>query len=185
MIKHYQELIERALEEDGAYADITTLSTVSEDQQAQAMLLARQVGVVAGLTIALDVFRTLDERIEVEVVVQDGVTVEANAVLARLHGSARSILSAERVALNFLGRLSGVATLTAQCVHVVEGTHTRILDTRKTTPTLRQLEKTACDHASHYRSAPYGSALAQNRVRVRDARRGRRGGKGTGGRGIA
>ena len=143
MIKHYQELIERALEEDGAYADITTLSTVPEDQQAQATLLARQVGVVAGLTIALDVFRTLDERVEVEVVVQDGVTVEANAVLARLHGSARSILSAERVALNFLGRLSGVATLTAQCVHVVEGTHTRILDTRKTTPTLRQLEKTA------------------------------------------
>jgi nicotinate-nucleotide pyrophosphorylase (carboxylating) len=132
-----------ALEEDGAFNDITTLSTVPETQQAQATLITRQAGVVAGLSIALDTFRTLDERIEIEEVVHDGATVQAGDVLARLHGSARSILSAERVALNFVGRLSGIATITAQCVRAVEGTQARILDTRKTTPGLRSLEKRA------------------------------------------
>ncbi|GAC1355983.1 MAG: carboxylating nicotinate-nucleotide diphosphorylase [Ktedonobacteraceae bacterium] len=143
MFKQYQDLIMRALEEDGAYADITTLSTVPEDRQAQATLITRQAGVIAGLAIALETFRSLDERVSTEVLVQDGAPVRPNNVLARLRGSARSILSAERVALNFVGRLSGIATITAQCVRAVEGTQARILDTRKTTPGLRGLEKMA------------------------------------------
>jgi len=143
MYKQYEDLIRRALEEDGASADITTLSTVPEDQQAQATFLTRQAGVIAGLGVALDTFRVLDERVSIESVVQDGATVQAGDVLARLSGSARSVLSAERVALNLLGRLSGISTITAQCVRAVEGTQARILDTRKTTPGLRSLEKMA------------------------------------------
>ena len=142
MYKQYEELIRRALEEDGAYADITTLSTVPEAKQAQATFITRQVGVIAGLEVALDTFRALDERVSVERLVQDGAAVHANDILARLSGPARSVLSAERVALNLLGRLSGIATITAQCVRAVEG-KARILDTRKTTPGLRSLEKMA------------------------------------------
>lgn len=141
--KQYEDLIRRALEEDGAYADITTLGTVPENQQAQATFLTRQQGVIAGLSVALDTFRVLDERVSIESVVQDGATVQAGDVLARLSGSARAVLSAERVALNLLGRLSGIATITAQCVHAIEGTQALILDTRKTTPGLRSLEKMA------------------------------------------
>lgn len=137
------DLIKRALEEDGAAYDITTLCTVPEEQQAQASIIARQAGVVAGLTVATEVFRTLDGQIAFELLVEDGTTVESGQLLAHVNGPARSLLSAERVALNFLGRLSGIATLTAQCVRALEGTQTRILDTRKTTPGLRSLEKDA------------------------------------------
>jgi nicotinate-nucleotide pyrophosphorylase (carboxylating) len=135
------DLIKRALEEDGAEYDITTLSTVPEERQAQASIIARQEGVVAGLAVAAETFRLLDGRVSLELLVEDGVAVQTGQVLARLHGPARSILSAERVALNFLGHLSGIATVTARCVQAVEGTRVRILDTRKTTPGLRSLEK--------------------------------------------
>lgn len=137
------DLIKLALEEDGAASDITTLSTVPEDQWSEATIVTRRDGVIAGLAVAAETFHTLDERVAVELLVRDGAHVEAGTVLARLKGLSRSLLSAERVALNFLGHLSGIATLTAQCVRAVEGTHTRILDTRKTTPGLRSLEKFA------------------------------------------
>ena len=137
------DLIRRALEEDGADYDITTLSTVPEQQQAQASIITRQAGVIAGLTVAGETFRILDERIDFEMLVDDGETVQAGQTLARLRGPARSLLSAERVALNFLGHLSGIATITAHCVRAMKGTQTRILDTRKTTPGLRGLEKDA------------------------------------------
>ena len=137
------DLIKRALEEDGAEYDITTLSTVPEERQAQASIIARQEGVAAGLAVAAETFRLLDGRVSVELLVEDGVAVQLGQVLARLRGPARSILSAERVALNFLGHLSGIATVTARCVQAVEGTRVRILDTRKTTPGLRSLEKDA------------------------------------------
>ena len=143
MYKPYEDVIRRALEEDGVYADITTLSTVPEQQQAHATILTRQAGVIAGLEVALDTFRMLDESLEIEQVVQDGAIVQTNDVLARLNGSACSVLSAERVALNLLGRLSGIATITAQCVQAIEGMQVHILDTRKTTPGLRSLEKMA------------------------------------------
>ncbi|HZO74815.1 MAG TPA: carboxylating nicotinate-nucleotide diphosphorylase [Ktedonobacteraceae bacterium] len=143
MFKPPLDLIKRALEEDGAAADITTLSTVPEDQWAEGVIVARPAGVIAGLSVAAETFRALDERVSINLLVQDGASVQAGEALAQLNGPARSILSAERVALNFLGRLSGIATLTARCVHAIEGTQARILDTRKTTPGLRSLEKYA------------------------------------------
>lgn len=137
------DLIKRALEEDGAAADITTISTVPEDQWVDGVIVARPAGVIAGLPMAAETFRAFDERVSINLLVQDGASVQAGEALAQLNGPARSILSAERVALNFLGRLSGIATLTARCVHAIEGTQARILDTRKTTPGLRSLEKYA------------------------------------------
>ena len=137
------DLIKHALEEDGAEYDITTLSTVPEEHLAHASLIGRQNGVVAGLSVAAATFQLLDERIVINLLVQDGDTVHSDQVLAHLEGPARSLLSAERVALNFLGHLSGIATVTARCVRAVEGTPARVLDTRKTTPGLRSLEKDA------------------------------------------
>jgi nicotinate-nucleotide pyrophosphorylase (carboxylating) len=137
------DLIKQALVEDGADYDITTLSTVPEHQFAQANLIARHEGVVAGLSVAAATFHQLDNRIAIDLLVEDGASVHPDQLLARLSGPARSILSAERVALNFLGHLSGIATTTARCVQAVAGTRTRILDTRKTTPGLRALEKDA------------------------------------------
>jgi nicotinate-nucleotide pyrophosphorylase (carboxylating) len=137
------ELIIRALEEDGAEADITTLSTVPATQVALGIIVTRQAGVIAGLSVAKETFQIFDPQINVELLVEDGASVQINQELARLSGSARSLLSAERVALNFLGRLSGIATLTARCVRALESSQTRILDTRKTTPGLRALEKEA------------------------------------------
>src|SRR5437660_2853301 len=98
------ELVKRALEEDGAYADITTLSTVPVEQHASASIVTRQDGVIAGLVVAVEAFRTLDPHVHVELLVEDGASVQAGQLLAHLSGPARSLLSAERVALNFLGR---------------------------------------------------------------------------------
>ena len=137
------DLIRQALAEDGAEADVTTLSTVPLEQQTQANIIVRQAGVIAGLAVAVATFRELDQRVSVETLLEDGEVVQPGQVLAHISGPARSVLSAERVALNFLGHLSGIATLTSQCVRALEGTEARILDTRKTTPGLRSLEKEA------------------------------------------
>ena len=143
MLETLHDLIRRALLEDGAESDITTLSTVPATQQARGVIVTRQAGVIAGLSVAAETFKLFDSRITLEMLVADGASVQAGQELLHLSGPARSILSAERVALNFLGRLSGIATLTAHCVHALEGTSARILDTRKTTPGLRALEKEA------------------------------------------
>lgn len=143
MYKPAVELIKQALEEDGAYADITTLSTVPAEQQAEGHIIARRAGVIVGLQMAAETFRTFDEKIQVSLLVQDGSSVAAATELAVIKGPARSLLSAERVALNLLSHLCGIATLTAHCVQAIEGTQTRIIDTRKTTPGLRSLEKMA------------------------------------------
>jgi nicotinate-nucleotide pyrophosphorylase (carboxylating) len=137
------DLIRNALKEDAAEADVTTLSTVPIEQRARADIIVRQTGVIAGLAVAAATFRELDQRISVEMLVEDGAVVQTGQRVAHISGPARSVLSAERVALNFLGHLSGIATLTAQCVRALEGTKARILDTRKTTPGLRDLEKEA------------------------------------------
>ena len=105
--------------------------------------MAREAGVVAGLPVAQRVFAALDPNVRFEAQVADGDAVEAGATLAQISGEARALLTAERIALNFLGRLSGIATLTARCVAAVEGTRAQIVDTRKTTPGLRALEKYA------------------------------------------
>ena len=136
-------IIRHALAEDGAEADITTLCTVPAEQQAQASIIARQAGVIAGLTVAAATFRELDPQVSFEPLVEDGAAVQVDQVVAHVNGPARSLLSAERVALNFLGHLSAIATVTARCAQALEGTKARILDTRKTTPGLRSLEKEA------------------------------------------
>ena len=138
-----QILVRQALAEDGVEADITTLSTVPAEQQARGTILTRESGVIAGLDAAVEAFRLFDPRIEIQTLVENGARVQAGQNLVHLSGPARSLLSAERVALNFLGRLSGIASLTSRCVAALEGTSARILDTRKTTPGLRALEKEA------------------------------------------
>jgi nicotinate-nucleotide pyrophosphorylase (carboxylating) len=143
MRKGVVEIIRYALEEDGAEFDVTTLSTVAAEREAQGSIITRREGVIAGLAVAAATFREFDSQVEIELLAADGAVVQAGQIIAHVRGPARSLLSAERVALNFLGRLSGIATLTAQCVRALEGTHARILDTRKTTPGLRSLEKEA------------------------------------------
>jgi nicotinate-nucleotide pyrophosphorylase (carboxylating) len=140
----YAHLVEAELREDlGRGGDLTSEGTVPEDARARGVLLARAPGVVAGLDVALLAFRLLDPEVRVEVLGRDGDRVAAGTPLARLEGKARALLSAERTALNFLGRLSGIASLTRQVVDGVEGTGARVACTRKTTPGLRGLEKYA------------------------------------------
>ncbi len=139
------EIISRALAEDlGAGGDVTTLATIAPSVVAAARLVTRQDGVVAGLAVAARVFETVGEgRVRIEFGTMDGARVQAGDVLATVHGPVRDLLSAERTALNLLGRLSGVATLTRKWVDAVDGTGALIRDTRKTTPGLRALEKYA------------------------------------------
>lgn len=146
-------VIEAALEEDLAWGDATTEALVPPEVKARADIAARAQGVVAGLPIAARVFRTVDPALAVTPLVTDGERVVDGLPLLRVEGSARSILMAERVALNFLQRLSGVATLTARFVEAIAGTDTRIVDTRKTTPGLRVLEKYAvrCGGGANHR----------------------------------
>jgi nicotinate-nucleotide pyrophosphorylase (carboxylating) len=138
-----EKLVRAALDEDAAFHDVSTLATVVSDRHVRASLVARKQGVIAGVPLACEAFRLLDDRLSVRVECVDGAHVEAGAVVLRLNGHARAMLSAERVALNFMQRLSGVASLTAQFVAAVAGTSARILDTRKTTPGWRRLEKYA------------------------------------------
>jgi nicotinate-nucleotide pyrophosphorylase (carboxylating) len=134
--------VDRALAEDIGDGDITTRAVVPEGARARARIHQKEPGVVAGLGAAAAVFERVDPELELVQHCPQGLWREEGAV-AEISGSAASILAAERVALNFLGRLSGVATLTARYVRAVEGTGARILDTRKTTPGLRELEKAA------------------------------------------
>lgn len=137
------DLIRRALAEDVGRGDVTTQATIAPGTRSSARIVARQAGVVAGLPIAALTFALLDPNVQFEALTPDGSSVAAGTALARVSGDAAALLTAERTALNFLGRLSGIATLAAQCVAAVAGTRTRIVDTRKTTPGLRLLEKYA------------------------------------------
>lgn len=138
-----QALIDLALAEDIGSGDVTSLYFIPESRKARAFVAVRKAGVLSGVTIAAQVFSTVDPTLDVEVLVQDGSKVAEGALVIRVEGSARSILTAERTALNFLQRLSGVATATAKYVEAIKGTRARILDTRKTTPGFRTLEKKA------------------------------------------
>ncbi len=143
MTDHSDILIQLALAEDIGEGDVTSRYFIPGDRRACAFVAVRKDGVVSGVDLAARVFITVDPELEVEVLIADGSKVAAGALLIRVQGSARSILTAERTALNFLQRLSGVATLTSRYVEQVKGTNTRILDTRKTTPGYRLLEKKA------------------------------------------
>lgn len=136
-------LVRAALEEDGAFNDITTIATVVTERRARASLVARETGVIAGVPLAVEAFRLLDRKVAIRIDADDGTPVRPGDSVLFITGHARPVLAAERVALNFLQRLSGIASLTARYVAVVAGTKARILDTRKTTPGWRALEKYA------------------------------------------
>lgn len=136
-------LVRAALDEDGAFNDLTTIATVVSERRGRGKLAARESGVICGVPLALNAFRALDAKVAIRVDAEDGMRVESGTSVLFVNGNARALLSAERVALNFLQRLSGIASLTAEFVAAVKGTGARILDTRKTTPGWRQLEKYA------------------------------------------
>jgi nicotinate-nucleotide pyrophosphorylase (carboxylating) len=136
-------LIEQALLEDIHTGDITTLAVVRGDRPACARLVAKENMIVAGISTAARVFSTLDPGIQFRACLSDGETATAGTIVATVHGEAAQLLMGERVALNLLQRMCGIATLTASFVAAVSGTKARIVDTRKTTPGLRQLEKYA------------------------------------------
>ena len=139
-----EDAVRAALLEDlGRAGDITTNGTIPAARQARAVIAARQPGIVAGLDLAKAAFRLLDPALSFETRIADGTAVTPGAILATIEGPARALLSAERVALNFLGRLSGIATLTSRYVAAVAHTKVRIVCTRKTTPGLRTFEKYA------------------------------------------
>jgi nicotinate-nucleotide pyrophosphorylase (carboxylating) len=139
-----EDAVRAALLEDlGRAGDITTNATIPAARQARAVIAARQPGIVAGLDLAKAAFRLLDPALSFETRIADGAAVTSGAILATIEGPARALLSAERVALNFLGRLSGIATLTSRYVAAVAHTKARIVCTRKTTPGLRTFEKYA------------------------------------------
>ena len=138
-----QGLVESGLAEDVGDGDRTTLWTVPAGTRSRAHVVAKESLMVAGLEAAVKVFRKVDPGLEVTLRAEEGERVERNRVVLEIHGSTRSLLTGERTALNFLGRLSGIATLTRSFVAAAEGTRARITDTRKTTPGWRELEKAA------------------------------------------
>lgn len=138
-----QRVVRAGLEEDQAFNDITTIATVVSDRRARATLVARGNGTVCGLPLALEAFRQLDPKATIRVETEDGTRVKKGDPVLFVTGHARGLLAAERVALNFMQRLSGIATMTSRFVDVIAGTKAKILDTRKTTPGWRRLEKYA------------------------------------------
>jgi len=135
--------IQRALDEDIGPGDATSLSIIPAGAHMNGQIIAKQNGVIAGLDVAQAVYQTFDPAVDFQALIPEGARVENRQVLARVSGSARSLLTAERAALNFLGRISGIATLTRQFVDRVAGTKAVILDTRKTAPGLRIADKLA------------------------------------------
>lgn len=138
-----RRVVAEALREDIGYGDISTMATVPPGVRGIGAVEANAAGVIAGLPVLVETFRQVDPDIEVSLKARDGATAKPGDLLAQVSGPARSILTGERVALNFLQRLSGIATLTAAYVAKTGGTRARITDTRKTTPGLRMLEKYA------------------------------------------
>ena len=137
------QLIDLALVEDIGPGDVTSEFFVPGDRMARAFLVAKENGVVAGVEVGAEVFRRVDEDIQVNVMLQDGASIAPGAYVLEASGKARSLLTAERTVINFVQRLSGVATKTAAFVEAVRGTGATIIDTRKTTPGWRFLEKAA------------------------------------------
>jgi len=138
-----EEIVDRALAEDLGGGDVTTEALISEDKQGKASIVVKQEGILAGADVARRVFQTVDPELRVDILMKDGAQVKPGSIIARVQGRAASILKAERVGLNFLQMLSGIASETNRYVRAVDGLPVRIMDTRKTTPGLRALEKYA------------------------------------------
>jgi len=136
-----EEIIRKALEEDLGNGDHTSLATIPANAKGTSRLLIKEKGILAGVEIAKEVFRQVDPTLQLEIKIQDGTHINPGDVAFLVKGSSRSILAGERLALNFMQRMSGIATATAILVDQIRGTRAKILDTRKTTPLLRELEK--------------------------------------------
>lgn len=162
--RHVAEVVSRALAEDIGPGDVTTAACVPADARAEGRIIAREGGVICGLDVAREVFRQVDAETQVELCSRDGDAVEAESLVATVQGLAASVLTAERVALNFLQRLSGIATLAREFTRAVAGTDARIADTRKTTPGLRALEKHAvrCGGGRNHRFGLYDGVLIKD-----------------------
>jgi len=162
-----EELIDRALAEDLGKGDVTTEALIPGNQQGTGFIVAKQEGILAGTGTAKQVFYRVDPELEVEILLEDGARVKPGNKIARVSGSIASILKAERVALNFLQRLSGIASETNRYTKAVEGLPVRIMDTRKTTPNLRSLEKYAVrvgGGGSHRMSLSDGILIKDNHL---------------------
>ena len=158
-------LIQQALTEDlGDCGDLTSLSMIAEDVAAEVNIMARQPGIVAGVAVAELVFEIFDAAVDVSVHIQDGGKLQAGDVVATVSGKTRSLLSGERTALNFLTHLSGIATLTSQFVELAAGTNAKILDTRKTLPAYRLLQKYAvrCGGGTNHRIGLFDGILIKD-----------------------
>ncbi len=169
MHESFLPLVKFALSEDVGTGDVTTLNAIPANVGARAALVAKSRGVVSGVDIAAMTFREVDPALKFKATVRDGQEVPAGAAIATVSGSAASIMTAERTALNFLQRLSGVASLTRQYVDAIDGTGAVILDTRKTTPGLRILEKYAvlCGGGQNHRLALWDMYLVKdNHIRA-------------------
>ena len=169
--KDIMPIIARALAEDVGDGDVTTKWTVPFAKRADAVIIAKADGVIAGLDVARWVFEAIDEAIAFVARVKDGACVGAGDVLAEVSGPARGLLTGERVALNFLQRMSGIATMTAQFVEAVQGTNAQILDTRKTAPGLRVLDKYAvvAGGGANHRAGLYDMVLIkENHIEAAD-----------------
>ena len=158
------ELIMMALEEDIGEGDVTSGFFIPEEMTARGFIAVRQDGVVSGISLAEQVFLEVDPNLEIQILVEDGSRVGEGALLMRVEGKARSILTAERTVLNFLQRLSGVATMTSRYVDLVKHTRAKILDTRKTTPGYRALEKKAVldGGGTNHRMGLYDRAMVKD-----------------------
>lgn len=156
--------VQLALTEDIGTGDVTTLATVPVNAQATSIMRAREPLTVAGLALAETAFHELSPAVRIEKLSQDGQRLKAGEALLKISGPAQAILTAERVALNFVQRLSGVATLTAQFVDAIQGTPAQILDTRKTTPGWRRLEKyaVACGGGTNHRFGLFDMVLIKD-----------------------
>ncbi len=141
--KRTDELIKKALDEDLQTGDVTTDATVPPELESTAFLFSKADGVLAGIDVAMKVFLTVDKSLEMNVLFKDGTTIRYGQKITEIKGSVESILKAERTALNFLGRMTGIATKTSHYVNMIGGFHAKILDTRKTMPTMRHLDKYA------------------------------------------
>ena len=159
-----RRVVEAALEEDAPFGDLTSQTLVPADATATAHLVAREPGVLAGLEVFEVAMTTLDETAHVETTLVDGNRFDVGTVLASVTGPARGVLQAERVALNLVQRMSGVATLTARYVEQVSGTSARVVDTRKTTPGLRALERHAvrCGGGHNHRFSLSDAVMAKD-----------------------
>jgi nicotinate-nucleotide pyrophosphorylase (carboxylating) len=154
-------LVKRALEEDVDGGDVTTQATIDERSRGRGLIVQKAAGVVYGLAAAQTAFALLDPEARSERMVEEGVWREDGGAVLAVEGRTRALLSAERTALNFLAHLSGVATIAARAARTVEGTDARVLDTRKTTPGLRALEKAAvrAGGAANHRAGLYDAIL--------------------------